>query len=317
MKRRFLDREALQAPTAFKELGAVLLPQVLAPDEVVTIRQRLLEAESSRVIQLPDILDFSFFESVFLNHRILDGAKHIFGEELVLFPSFQLQRNSFTNSRAKRSGSGWHVDASAEAELGVDYLFQRSEAWANIGVYLQDATNAGYGGGISIIPGSHKLYQLLSFNRPLARSALSVILKVLRRIDFDRFGWCVPIEPGDAVLFDCRLIHSSIPCLPQLLSEEDFNKNSAYQAFVTSVPRKNEKLVFYSFCSSVDLEREIMSHNFLRRVPNKAGQKLVRLEQGFDYLQALEVCFPKDYPQRVLDAVSEAGVRIARAGAEA
>ena len=106
-----------------------------------------------------------------------------------------------------RPNSGWHIDAGSQDRYNTkgnkDLYNNNSYKFAKIGIYLQN--DSPFGNSISIAPGFHKLHLLRKvLFKLLSSNVFSKIIHKLLVIDLDK-----SIQPGDLVIFDCRLPHRS------------------------------------------------------------------------------------------------------------
>ena len=135
----------------------------------------------SRVIQLPELEQFIFAP------EIVATLREILGVELSIFPNITVR----SNARAP-----WHLDeAFRKPSPGWEDISQCDFVQAMI--YLQD--NGLQGGGLDVVPGSHRLNQL---GRALG-SIHAVIQFLLAHKQ------TVMSKSGDCIIWDNRLLHRS------------------------------------------------------------------------------------------------------------
>lgn len=290
--------------------GALLIKSALSKVDVKEVRELIDSiSDGSRCIQAPAILNHELLQNkVFLNKNAIDALKRIFGKDISLFPSFQVQINSYTQNKLSKLSTGLHVDAAAEVESKEPYLTTTLPAWVNIGCYLQDHSNNGWGGGIAVIPGSHKLISLL-MKLPLLGGVLAKCgIYACKKILPDSMLRLVPTEPGDILIFDNRLLHTSVPG-PKASSIE-LNRNIRSQTQLNNVPKNESKYAFYWFAGQRKLEQSIFHNNFVKRA--------IKLDDsyaasgGFNYKAAIELDSNAEYPIEFQDKVKMLGLTIAK-----
>ena len=100
----------------------------------------------------------------------------------------------------------WHKDTSAQLKAGHRFHFAPDYAMVQCAIYFQDNT-VEYGGGVDVIPGSHRAAD--SYSSPLQRVANRLRKKGLW---FEKSGGTsVMSKAGDLVLFDFRIDHRGTP----------------------------------------------------------------------------------------------------------
>lgn len=311
-----LSRDALSKEGAFHEFGAQIIPGVVPPDELPEVRAQVLKITQSgfgRHIQAPELYDYPDVLRYMYSDRLTTTLKSIFGDDLAYFPSVQIQLNSFTQPKGSKIG-GWHVDASREVKDARSYVYQPASVWSNIGLYLQDADNHGYGGGVMMIPGSHRFFQrsrrfakLASLGHTLFTHATQLVpTEWLRPVP-------VPTKAGDAIVFDCRLLHTSIPSKVRVQGGDSRKLFRRHQAHVTGIPPEYHKYVMYWFCSRREIAQECLENNFYRRARTLSADYAA--SGGFDYRKLCRVA-ETPYPEAITKWASERGVHlVAREGA--
>jgi hypothetical protein len=308
---KLADRALFSRPDSLSKYGAQLLGGVLGRDDVRQLRDAIDQANfKTRVVTAPEILgDPLFIEKIFLNEAVIETLDRIFGGKPVLFPSFQLQRNSYTQANLSRVGSGLHIDSVEEVAKRYPYMGTRTPPWVNVGCFLQDHDNDGWGGGIAIIPGTHRLFQYAVKLPVLCRKVSSALVSVARRYYPDSLLRIVPTMPGDVVIFDGRLLHASVAG-PKIVG---LNKKSSgpYQTYVDVIPPDNRKYVFYWFAGKDHLKEAIFANNFRSRA-DKLDDAYYE-GGGFNYKKIVQLSYPKDYPAAFCQRALELGLNVASA----
>jgi hypothetical protein len=128
---KLADRALLSTNDSLEKYGAQLLGGILSRDDVRLLRDAIDQANfKTRVVTAPEILGNPLFiEKVFLNEAVIQALNRIFSGKPVLFPSFQLQRNSYTQANLSRVGSGLHIDSIEEVSKRHAYMGTRTPPW--------------------------------------------------------------------------------------------------------------------------------------------------------------------------------------------
>lgn len=219
----------------FHEQGFAVVPGVISPAQVVSLRETL-----ARVFSQPSVPGdtLSIKNDVFARHpelwwmlvdpRILSSLRSLLGDDFVYFPESAAHDHSF---------GGWHKDTTTGEQAGKDFHLQPDFLMVQTGFYLQD--NGPYGGGLDVIPGSHlqpdtyvskypgsdvawRIEQVKlraesagrSLLRPLKRALTGaprpMAQPIRTRNESSRPGaYTVPSQAGDLVIFHVRLDHKA------------------------------------------------------------------------------------------------------------
>lgn len=261
--------------------GYVIVRDILSTEEIAHLRRHIQATEArGRVIQAPEAFGIAGVAEAYCNGRILSALRDIFGgDDLVFYPSYQIQVNSFTQSSLQRRGSGAHIDGIKEVELGAPYMRGATPPWVNIGLYLQDVENDGYGGGVEVLRRSHRIVRTL-LALPFGRQLTKAYLKLSRRA---RSFTVADTRAGDALIFDNRLIHLSYVGRRALEAMPAQDKAVKHQQKVEGLPERNEKFGLYWFAGPAAYEQDVMRNNFALRVAETRGAVK---SGGFDYEKA-------------------------------
>ena len=276
---------------AFLKYGYLQLPAVFSEQEVLALRERIEQYGSEgRIIQTSEVLKDAILRRVIENAELRSVVQKIFGEEIVYYPSVHVQKNSFTQS-SNRYLSGLHIDASEELNSASLALVNQLPTWVNVGVYMQDWYNGGFGGGILIVPKSHLLIKFLS-RFPYGNRIANFTIKALRRLPI-LFTSIVKTNAGDVIIFDNRLIHASF-LGPNAKKKISRSKNP-YQNSISSLPTEHRKYAFYWFASPRRNWGHVIEHNFLSRVksPDQVFEK-----DAFDYQAFKQSKYQVDWEER-------------------
>jgi hypothetical protein len=201
----------------FNEKGYYLLPGILSPERVLEIR-KFLEEKFNEKFQDEDLIRddtipdhlclYPELIDTFINDQLLEVIKSLVGDDFVLL-SVSCIRNSF---------KVLHTDLTTAEGVGVHFFLRPDFNAITIGIYLQDCKDEG--GGLFVVPGSHKKRDPLVKQRQLAKGiGVPVLAKIMRKMTGGRFpkyedysifekgGINLPTKAGDAVVFDMRILH--------------------------------------------------------------------------------------------------------------
>jgi hypothetical protein len=154
----------------FSKNGYILLKNVFSEEHCDKLRAQIFHKfdelkaldpyqidyglNQEQVFSIPDFWEFLVHEEV------VRALKEILEHEYTIIPNFSVQKNKFgvgPVTIAKiliPNRYGWHTDSGAEPfdpdHVASDYRFVKC------GLYLQD-NDPEFGGGIDVVPGSHKL----------------------------------------------------------------------------------------------------------------------------------------------------------------
>jgi hypothetical protein len=124
--------------------------------------------------RFPQVYQSLFFEAPLTQHLQI-----LLGDDFVLIPETGIHRNSF---------GGWHKDVDSQQRDGLTFHWEDGFEVITVGCYFQE-NSPRYGGGLDVIPGSHKI----------------------RTSDYPRSfaGTPVPSNPGDVLFFHHMLDHKA------------------------------------------------------------------------------------------------------------
>jgi ectoine hydroxylase-related dioxygenase (phytanoyl-CoA dioxygenase family) len=254
----------------------------------------------SQVFSIPNFWDFLIHE------KVVRSLKVILEPEYSLIPNFTVQKNKFgltQTSIAKipiPNRHGWHVDSGAEPfdpnHVAPDYQFVKC------GLYLQD-NDPEFGGGIDVVPGSHKLLFRTGMDRldgkiRLYKGKLGILFN----------NKTVPIKKGDVVIFHSFLMHSATHPKGIFEGMTELDKKSAHYS---SMPLQKTKLTLYfDACRSrfASPFLKVSTQRAKKELDSVAGDARVKLA----YYDQLGFLLGKRYPMEFLEQVKKYGIQFAR-----
>ncbi|MDG4720119.1 MULTISPECIES: phytanoyl-CoA dioxygenase family protein [Thalassospira] len=276
----------------FIKNGYVTIKSAFSKSEYQHLRKTILSYDKGkRIIQPNNVISDQHLNKVLNNKQIKDALINIFQEEVLYYPNIHIQMNSFTQS-AHHSMSGLHIDASSELTSRRCALTDTLPRWVNIGVYLQDWNNGGYGGGIMILPQTHKLIRFLCRWEWGAKLS-NFIVRLLRRAP-DFCGKTIPSNSGDVIIFDNRLMHASL--LGKKAKAMLLPSHEPHQNKIDAIPEHYRKYAFYWFAGPQRWWEEVIEFNFYARV---LSDDQVFSEDAFNYQTFKQAQHTQDWQQQI------------------
>ena len=83
--------------------------------------------------------------NLFLQEKVLNTIKKICGDNFIILPEISVMKSQY---------GGWHKDTTSVELFGYDFHKKEEFNIVNVAIYCQD--NGEFGGGLDVIPGSHK-----------------------------------------------------------------------------------------------------------------------------------------------------------------
>ncbi len=298
----------------FDRQGYVLLKGVLNREQCRLLRARIQDAfrtiEAARPDQdlrfLPPSVSFSIPEvwAFPVHERITAALSAILEPRYTLIPDLQVQRDTFGFGQINIQGIrvprwGWHQDTGSEGyrpqHMDPRYRFVKC------GLYLQDNT-AAYGGSVDIVAGSHRL--------PLRTGDIARDWKIRQVVGKARImleARTLPIEAGDALLFDSYLWHAST--LPAGWQQQVIPRQRALG--IMRLPQPHEKLtVYFNACRAFCAEA-YMQHSLARARTEHADALNASHAAELFYCDYLDLGVSGNPPAEFLHQVERAGLRVA------
>lgn len=241
-----------------------------------------------------------------VNKKVVQALKGILENEYTMIPNFTVHKNYFSVSQSTiakipiPNRYGWHIDAGGEAvipdHLNPDYRVIKC------GLYLQE--NAEFGGGIDVVPGSHRLLLKTGLNR-LDRKSRDIKSKL--GIIFN--NKTVPIKKGDVVIFDSFLMHSATQPkgIFEKITEHDKKKNH----YPSMPPEKTKITLYFDAC------RSRFAPSFLRDSVQRAKQQLNsatsnETSENLSFCDPIRFFFEQGFPKEFLERAQEQKIQVGR-----
>jgi hypothetical protein len=274
--------------------GFKIIKKVLSTEDTSRIRKNLddffTRKPSLRMLNLEDSLKSigtSFVEKIQVNSSLTTSISSLFPDgDWQFVNDFQVLKNV----TARKEG-GWHADCNSQysmTDLNRDMSLENYR-FLKIGLYFQ-GKECPFGSSIEVIPYSHLLpkwaYSLLTFI--LNKTFVGKFLSKLLAIKIDNF-----IEPGDCILFDCRLIHRSAPT--RIMTHEEDLYESIDGSFKIHLPGKN-KYAFYFEVGNTDSCMQFLKTNARRIKDDKDNFFIEYLSKSSDYFYSI---FSENYRKQL------------------
>jgi len=252
----------------FRKDGYVIVSNVLTESEVAQVRSTI----ANYLSRLPPLLknedkaylpaSIMYTDEVLTQHlynpEIVSTLTQIFGRSVTYLPDLEAQIN--------HHDSGWHFDA--QSERGNDYFYDKDYLFAKCGIYLQDNTKID-GGGIDIVPGTHKsIFQIqprlikAAQCRQLIKWYNTTIRDYANQRKTQREVISLPIKQGDLVVFDSRLRHRAT--VPE-------KHESSTTTFLSRLSPES-KMTLYWNASNTYYAKHFLEHSTIRC--NKRGYEI-------------------------------------------
>lgn len=201
--------------------GFVLIKEAIPKQRVKEVRQFLLPIFQERkekglnpnkglkdvlfdtYVNYPEIID------TLCNLSTIQALQTLLGQDFVLIPDSSVAREYYGTLHTDMTGNELH-----------GWMFHKEPDFriVTVGLYLQD--NNQYGGGLFVVPGSHKqadpYVEIQKKRLSVQKSKIKRLIHKLSRkriFNYERplrehaGGIDLPIEAGDVVIFDMRIIH--------------------------------------------------------------------------------------------------------------
>ena len=277
--------------------GFKILKKIVSDEDLSTIRKNLdnffKKIPTQRMLNVEDSIEgVGLIENLQLNKTLLVSLSNLFPNENWKFVNdFQVLKNI-----ASLSKGGWHADCNSQYSLPNlnKNMSLKHYKFLKIGFYFQ-GDECKFGSSIEVIPYSYILpkwgYKILTFllNKTIFGESLAKLIS----INLDE-----SIEPGDCVLFDCRLIHRSSPVKESLVNLSSYDKNEG--AFKVHIPGEN-KYAFYFEAGDPDSCMQFLRSNKIRVKDDAEGFFREYLTKSKHYFFNI---FSKKYKEELFNKIA-------------
>jgi ectoine hydroxylase-related dioxygenase (phytanoyl-CoA dioxygenase family) len=203
----------------FERDGYVVVADIIGAKTVQDLRAFFLPIfEGQKINVLHDaVLHYRKVFEVLSTPRLVEALAALLGDDFLVPPYTSVELNRF---------GVFHTDTTGAEISGQTFHKERDFRIVTVGIYLQD--NNEYGGGIRLVPGSHResdpyvelTRRKADVRRRVSRSRLRRLAKRLsggRLYDWNRpflehdRGTDVRSKAGDAIIWDLRITHRASP----------------------------------------------------------------------------------------------------------
>lgn len=269
-----------------KKNGYVLFPSIFSFGDIARLRESadLITANPSAFLGDVDnhprfgtsrgdiFARFPELQWVLLHKPLIDATKRLLGSPVVFIPEHPLHKNFYSN---------WHRDTSAPRRDKQDFYLRSDFRIIQLAIYLQDNSER-TGGGLDVIPGSHREVHLewledmgtrISETFPLpfkrGRDRLRQCLTLPSRLPgMFRRHLSLPIRSGDVVAFDLRIKHRATP--NSILDQAP--SLSKYGLFLVCSSNNEIASKYLHYAKDIRKNQSMLSHHFPDALKQKAAE---------------------------------------------
>jgi len=189
--------------------GYVHVPGVINTKKIFELRNFL---DNSTHKKNKFIYANAFYENklhkFFLDKKIVDTCRLIFGKNFLFSNGGSVQHDNYGIYKTKNGMlAGVHIDSDFQFFLKDKQVTNFTYKFAKLGIYLQDSEEKS---NVLVLPGSHIFARLFGkfYINKLYLFVLKAAQLLMKHSSFQAL--CRPnLRAGDALIFDCLLIHSS------------------------------------------------------------------------------------------------------------
>ena len=249
---------------SFADSGYALLRCTSGRDSHGVVRDKVLEltANHERVaMKASDLLCVPEILETFFSDTLLGALQSTFEEDYVFMPALTIRKNWYED---------WHIDAAFRGPLGGS---DETPDFIQCAQYFQPNITEG-GGGLSVIPGTHKR----------TKGHSGYVLNA-NYFNVDTYAVDVPNSAGDYVIWDGRLVHRSTAAGPKAVTRlamfatvarasspyRDFVAHLAKRALGDAKAGRAEESKRFTDASTLRLA-ELMPESVIERVSHYGGR---------------------------------------------
>lgn len=139
---------------SFEKNGYYLFRNVFTSDEIIKFRkacEKLIEEPLNKELGDTSHIKGDVFnrskviKELFFTEKLINKIEQVLGENFHILPELSVMKSQFGR---------WHKDTTSIELFGHDFHKNEDFRIVNVAIYSQDNTE--YGGGLDIVPGSHK-----------------------------------------------------------------------------------------------------------------------------------------------------------------
>ncbi len=223
-----------------KQQGYVVIPQVLNAEEVQKARDIISKifsekskfdgdlnrtSEEGGSVYVDIFARYKELRWILLNPKFIEGVSSALGKDFVVLPDAAMHDSQY---------GGWHKDTTSQERNGHKFQYEDDFLVVTTALYLQD-NSPEYGGGLDVIPNSHRDTSDPFAARPTIASRIKNKLFNTKPVggtnDLPN-QYTIPSKAGDLVIFNLRLTHK------------------ATHPKIKPVPPEHRKFSIFTICSA-------------------------------------------------------------------
>lgn len=191
--------------TDFECDGFVVVPGALSGEEVQRLRDFFLPIldgppsyeGDTKLVRMDIAARYPETRFLLWKPEVLDPIRVLLGDDFVFLPEMAVHDTHFGH---------WHKDTDSPDAAGLGFVQEPDFRMVEVAFYLQD--NNEHGGGLDVVPGSHKVWPTGWLDRVKQRLAR-------------RKPYSIASKAGDLVLFNFRTDHRATPAKKGVLTGRD------------------------------------------------------------------------------------------------
>jgi len=265
--------QTLESPSTIRETfnreGFVIFRDLFTQDHVDLLRGHMDDFFKSVGIMPGDTdnvrilgcVRYNPFRWIYSYTPFIEALKVVMGDDFIFFPESSIMHSLY---------SCWHKDTTSLENMGHRIQLHKEYRIVQVAIYPQENTEK-YGGGLSVIPRSHKMLDAQVKFIPLKQKdyckCQNINIPDWRKSPSGA-PYLIPNKAYDLVMFDCRLVHSGNspklqPILPEnrkyMLSFACSANNVAAQIYLNCIktrPEYNELIKWRWPAEILELSKE-------------------------------------------------------------
>ncbi|MHA4843883.1 phytanoyl-CoA dioxygenase family protein [Flavitalea antarctica] len=260
-----------------KKQGYVVIPSVLTSEEVSKARVLLTNIFATKSPYKGDIVNVPPYGNAYVdvftrykelrwilfNSKLITPLKQILGDDFIFIPETAIHDSGF---------GGWHKDTTSQESRGKLFQWEPDFLMVQVGIYLQP--NGIYGGGLDVIPFSHKKRDRYA-NVLKPKLTERIRNKMYRmKIGSNPYNeYTIPSKAGDMIVFDLRLDHKASFPLKKPIPEE----HRKLAIFMIASANNRHAQNYVDYISSREDYHYLQNHEYPEDLIQEAAEKSITL----------------------------------------